>query len=75
MNFPEHRTLAMRAKRVDPIPEDEFEDNQLENPGWVRKYLDLADRFIQESKEEAREEEEFRERTRSAATRKLPKAS
>lgn len=51
MNFSEYRTLAERAKRGDRVP-DEFEDSELESPSWVRKYLDLADRAIQRSREE-----------------------
>jgi hypothetical protein len=58
MNFSEYRTLAERAKRDDRVPEDQFDDSSLESPGWVRKYLDLADRAIQRSKEQ----EEDRER-------------
>jgi hypothetical protein len=52
MNFSEYRTLAERARRENQIAEDEFEDNRLESPGWVKKYLDLADRAIQRSKEQ-----------------------
>lgn len=47
MSFSEYRTLAERAGAGDATPRDDFQENNEERPGWVRKYLDLADLAIQ----------------------------
>lgn len=51
MNFPEFRTLAERSKPDDSVVQDEFQDSKLESPGWIRKYLDLADLAIRRSRD------------------------
>lgn len=64
MNFSEYRTLAERARHDRRLPADEFEDSKLEVSGWVRKYLDLADRAIERSKQEQEDGQKYKPRLR-----------